>query len=40
MIEDIAYTEQLRQIGLARAAEYTWQRTIDTLVVSWRQALG
>ena len=39
MIEDTAYTEELRQAGLARAADYTWQRTIDTLVVSWRKAL-
>jgi alpha-1,3-rhamnosyl/mannosyltransferase len=39
MIEDTAYTEHLRQTGLARSAEYTWQRTIDTLVVSWRKAL-
>ena len=39
MIEDTAYAGQLRPIGLARAAEYTWQRTIDTLVVSWRKAL-
>ena len=39
VIEDTAYAEQLRQTGLARSAEYTWQRTIDTLVVSWRKAL-
>ncbi len=39
LIEDRALAEQLRQAGLARAAEYSWQRTIDTLVVSWRRAL-
>ena len=39
MIEDTAYAESLRQAGHARAAEYTWQRTIDALVVSWRKAL-
>ena len=39
LIEDRAYAEELRQAGLARAAEYTWQRTIDTLVLSWRKAL-
>ena len=39
LIEDRAYAETLRQDGLARAAEYSWQRTIDTLMVSWRKAL-
>ncbi|WP_158742573.1 glycosyltransferase family 1 protein [Acidisphaera sp. L21] len=39
LIEDPAYADELRQAGLARAAEYTWQRTIDTLVLSWRRAL-
>ena len=40
LIEDADYAETLRQAGQARAAEYTWQRTIDTLVASWRKALG
>lgn len=40
LIEDRAYAESLREAGQARAAEYSWQRTIDTLVVSWRRALG
>ena len=39
LIEDRGYAEELRQAGLARAAEYTWQRTIGTLVLSWRKAL-
>ena len=39
LIEDTKLAEDLRQSGLARAAEYSWQRTIDTLVVSWRRAL-
>ena len=39
LIEDTALAEQLRQAGLARASEYSWQRTIDTLILSWRRAL-
>ena len=39
LIEDTGMAEQLRQAGLARAAEYSWKRTIDTLTLSWRQAL-
>ncbi len=39
VIEDGAYAKQLRQTGLMRSAEYNWQRTIDTLLVSWRKAL-
>lgn len=39
LIEDTALAERLRQQGLARAAEYSWQRTIDTLILSWRRAL-
>ena len=39
LIEDPALAERLRLAGLERAAQYTWQRTIDTLIVSWRQAL-
>ena len=40
LIEDPALAEQLRQAGSARAADYTWQRTIAALVQSWRVALG
>ena len=39
LIEDTALAEGLRRQGLSRAAEYSWQRTIDTLTVSWRRAL-
>ena len=39
LIEDTALAERLRGEGLARAAEYSWKRTIDTLILSWRQAL-
>ncbi len=39
LIEDPALAERLRLKGLARAAEYSWKRTIDTLIVSWRKAL-
>jgi glycosyltransferase involved in cell wall biosynthesis len=40
LIEDTDLAEQLRQAGLARAADYTWGRTIETLLHSWRQALA
>ena len=39
LIEDTALAERLRGEGLARAAEYSWKRTIDTLILSWRRAL-
>ena len=39
LIEDTAYADELRAAGLAKAAQYTWQRTIETLLVSWRKAL-
>ena len=39
LIEDTALAERLRGEGLARAAEYSWKRTIDTLITSWRRAL-
>ncbi len=39
LIEDTALAGQLREQGLVRASEYSWQRTIDTLIVSWRRAL-
>lgn len=40
LLEDDALAERLRQAGLARAAEYTWDRTLTTLLGSWRKALG
>ena len=40
MLEDAPYCEALRQAGLQRAAEYSWQRTISSLLVTWRLALG
>ena len=39
LIEDPGYAERLREAGQARAAEFTWERTIDALLVSWRKAL-
>jgi len=39
LMEDDALAEQLRVAGLARAAEYTWDRTLATLLGSWRKAL-
>ena len=39
LIEDTDLAEQLRQAGVTRAADYTWGRTIETLLHSWRQAL-
>ncbi len=39
LIEDEGLADRMRQAGLARAAEYTWQRTIESLLLSWRQAL-
>lgn len=40
LLEDGAMAERLRQAGSAKAACYTWQRTLDTLVNSWLRALG
>ncbi len=39
LIEDKELAERMRRAGLARAAEHTWQRTIELLLLSWRQAL-
>jgi hypothetical protein len=30
----------LRAAGLARAAEFGWQRTVDGLIATWRKALA
>ncbi len=40
LIEDPALAETLGQAGLARAATFTWDRTLTTLMESWRKALG
>ncbi len=39
LLDDAPQAERFREAGLIRAAGYTWQRTIDTLLVSWRKAL-
>ncbi len=39
ILEDDALAEQLRQAGLVRAADYTWDRTLATLLCTWRKAL-
>jgi len=40
LLEDRATALQFGALGLARAAEFTWERTIDGLVASWRKALA
>jgi glycosyltransferase involved in cell wall biosynthesis len=39
-IEDEALAARLRAAGLARAAGFTWQRTVDSLMATWRRALA
>ncbi len=39
VLEDEAVAEDLRASGLARAAEYSWARTADLLVASWRRVV-
>jgi alpha-1,3-rhamnosyl/mannosyltransferase len=39
LIEDPALADRLRMAGVARAAEYSWDRTIGHLVQSWTLAL-
>ncbi len=39
LLEDPAAADHLREAGLARAAEFTWERTIQALLASWRKAL-
>jgi glycosyltransferase involved in cell wall biosynthesis len=39
ILEDSALADRLRATGLAHAAGFTWQRTIDALLLSWRKAL-
>jgi glycosyltransferase involved in cell wall biosynthesis len=39
VLEDQALAEHYRALGFIRAAEFTWGRTMDCLVRSWRRAL-
>ena len=39
VIEDARAADGLRRAGQAHAAEFTWQRTADLLLASWRRAL-
>ncbi len=39
-IEDPATADRLRRLGLARAATFTWEDTIASLIASWRRALA
>ena len=39
VIEDAPAAARLRRAGLAHAATYTWQRTADLMLASWRRAL-
>ena len=38
VLEDAALGDALRRRGLARAASYSWRRTADDLIASWRRA--
>ncbi len=40
LIEDEALASRLRQAGLARAAGFTWDRTVSALIATWRTALA
>ena len=39
VIEDAPAAGCLRRAGLAQAAAFTWARTADLLLASWRRAL-
>jgi len=39
VIEDAPAADCLRRAGLAQAATFTWARTADLLLASWRRAL-
>ncbi len=39
VLDDPATADRLRDLGLTRAAGFTWQATTDLLVASWRRAL-
>jgi glycosyltransferase involved in cell wall biosynthesis len=40
VIEDATVAAELRAAGLARAAEFSWRRTVDGLIATWRKALS
>jgi glycosyltransferase involved in cell wall biosynthesis len=40
LLDDSALCERLRTRGLARVAEFTWQRTARLTLESYRRALG
>ena len=37
---DPALAARLTAAGLARAASFSWSRTVDALVATWQRALG
>jgi glycosyltransferase involved in cell wall biosynthesis len=39
-IEDAALATRLRQSGFARARAFTWPRTVEVLLATWRRALA
>ena len=39
-IEDAALASRLRESGLARARGFTWRRTAEALIATWRKALS
>ena len=39
ILTDPALSDSLRQAGMVRAAQYSWQRTIECLLASWSSAL-
>ena len=40
VLEDTALAARLRAKGRARAAQFTWGRTLELLIASWRRALS
>jgi alpha-1,3-rhamnosyl/mannosyltransferase len=40
MLADDALRERLRAAGRERAGEFTWERTAELTVASYRRALG
>ncbi|HLG86466.1 MAG TPA: glycosyltransferase family 1 protein [Alphaproteobacteria bacterium] len=40
ILEDRAASRLFAELGLARARSFTWERTIDGLVASWREAVA
>jgi alpha-1,3-rhamnosyl/mannosyltransferase len=39
-LEDPSSADRLRRLGLARAATFTWEGTIERLITSWRRGRG